>query len=383
MSLADLSNLPPAELDRVRAAGAIGLPRDRSVALLRHDDVTDALGNPELVARHRFRTTIRLYGGSTVIDSDGPDHRRQRKPLVRGLMDSMEVFLDTGAIDTIAAKAVADLRSLPAPELVRNLAVRVVTEAMARMTGLLPEESLHLYTLHRPVVRFLAGDPAAFAAARANLEDVLDIYARRRPEGTERAAPMARALDEALFDNSLSEPEFSRNRILLFMGGTETTVCAISNVIWLLATDKSLLGRLRKSSHEELKAAVAEILRVQPPMFSITKFAARPLEFSGVPVETGAAIHLCLAAACWDPDRFPEPRSVKLMRSASTNLMFGHGVHFCPGAALAGLEIMAVLRALIREVRAIRLLGDPPPSISGTMFRTPGTLRAAFDWAAR
>ena len=163
-------------------------------------------------------------------------------------MASMEEFVASGEIDSIAARAVAELRGLRAPDLVRDLAVRVVTEVMARMTGLLPAESLHLYWLHRPIVRFLAGDASATAAASANLEDALDLYARREPPGTEPGAPLVRTLHDAVRDNSLSGPEFRRNRILLFMGGTETVVCALSNTLWTIATDSRSICRLRESN---------------------------------------------------------------------------------------------------------------------------------------
>lgn len=383
LSLTELSELSPGELDDIRAAaGAISLPRERSVVVLRHDDVIDALANPQLGVRHRFRTTIRLYGGSTVIDTDGPDHRRQRKPVVRGLMASLEAFTASGGIDEIAARAVADLRKVPVPELVDSVAVRVVTEVMAVMTGLSPEEALRLHMLHRPIVGFLAGDGSEFTAARANLADALDLYAHRKPAVEMPDAHLARALERAVLDGTLSEPEFRRNRILLFMGGTETTVCAVSNVLWMVATNKGLLGRLRGLNASELKSAVAEMLRLQPPMFSLARFAVRALDIRGIPVKDGTAVHLCLASACRDPLRFENPGRLWLTRPTPTNLIFGHGVHFCPGAAIANLEIMAILRALIREARDIRLVDDPPPPVSGTMFRLPRTLKASVDWAA-
>ena len=84
-SLAELSRLPYSDLGRIQAeAGALGRPRDRSVAVLRYDDVTAAFANPGLMLRHRFRATHRLFG-PTILDTDGPDHRRQRTPVVRGL----------------------------------------------------------------------------------------------------------------------------------------------------------------------------------------------------------------------------------------------------------------------------------------------------------
>ena len=380
-SLTELSSLPFPDIERILAdTGALRLPHDRSVAVFRHDDVAAGLANPELTVRHRFRTTMRLFG-PTIIDRDGPDHLRQRRPVVRGMVDGRAEFLDTGIIDEIAARAVANLRGRPTFELIGDFAVRVVTEVIANLTGLSPAEALHLYTLYRPVVRAASGDESAFEEARANLLDALEIYANQDRLATGCSAPITHALEQAVIDNRLSEPELNRNRLLIYLGGTETTVGAISNILWMLATDRGLLLRLRKLGPGQFDAAVAELLRCQPPMFSIIRFAATSLDICGISVDAGTPVHLCLAVACRDPARFPDPHRPILTRPNSTNLMFGHGSHFCPGAAIANLELRAALRALMNEVHGIRLLDDPPPAIEGDTFRNPRTLNASLDWA--
>ena len=103
-SLAELSSLPKLVLTHIQAeAGTLRLPHDRSVAVLRYDDVADALSNPELTVRHRFRATLRLFG-PTIFDTDGCDQRRQRSPVVRGLTNGKTELIDTGKIDEIAAR---------------------------------------------------------------------------------------------------------------------------------------------------------------------------------------------------------------------------------------------------------------------------------------
>ena len=81
-SLAELSRLPQSALGHLQGAeGALRLPHDRSVAVLRYDDVAAALSNPELTVRTRFRPTLRLFG-PTIFDTDGCEHRRQWPPAV-------------------------------------------------------------------------------------------------------------------------------------------------------------------------------------------------------------------------------------------------------------------------------------------------------------
>ena len=383
-SLAELSRLPHSALGHLQAAeGALRLPHDRSVAVLRYDNVAAALSNPELTVRHRFRPTLRLFG-PTIFDTDGCEHRRQRPPVVRGLADGKSELVDTGRIDEIAARALASLRGRPAVELTGDLAVRIVTEVMAHLTGLTTEESLHLYRLYRPVEKVMSGDASAFEEARANLVDALDVYARRnRLPAAGHSAPLTRALNDAVTKDTLTAPELDRHQVILFLAGVETTICAISNVLWMLVTDKRLLRRLRELSPEQLEGAVAELLRCQSPLFSTVRFAVSSLDICGVAVEAGTPVNLCLAAACWDRDRFSDPHTPILTRPGPTNLMFGRGSsHVCPGMVLAKQEIKATLRALTREVDDLHSLDGPPPPIEGHVFRRPSALDASIDWAA-
>ena len=377
LSLNELSNLSFSDLGCIQAeAGALRLPNDKSVAVLRYLDVIDGFTNPGLTVRHRFRASLLLFG-PTIIELEGHDHHRQRAPVVKGLANGRAELLSARRIDEITAEAIGVLRSRRTAELVSGLCVPIATEVMAILTGLLPEESLHLYTLYRPVVEVVSGNASALEEAKANLLEAIDVYANRH-----RSGALSEALEKAVGENRLSAQELTRNRMMIFLAGTETTVCAISNMLWMLATDGELLRGLRKLEPERLDAAVAELLRYQPPIFSMPRFAVGPLDICGISVKAGTPVHLCLAATCRDPHKFPEPHRLDLMRPGSTNLMFGHGDHFCPGAAIAKDEAKAVLRALMNEVHGIRLLDNPPPSIRGNLFRTPQNLNASIDWAA-
>lgn len=379
-SLVELSHLPISDLSRIQAkSGALELPLDKSVAILRYDDVVSAFANPELTVRHRFRATLRLFG-PTIFDTDGRDHRRQKIPVVRGLVDGKTELIDTSKIDQIAARAVANLRDWPVVELIGDLAVRIVTEVMAHLTGLSPEESLHLYGLYRPVEKAMSGDASTFKEARTNLLEALDVYTvQRHRQETKHSAPLTRALDSAVANGRLNTSELDSHQIILFLAGVESTVCAISNVLWMLVTDGKLLRRLRELGSDQLESAVAELLRFQPPLFSTVRFAVSSLDIRGIAVTAGTPVHLCLAPACRDPKKFPAPHRLDLTRPTSTNLMFGHGIHFCAGTAIAKEEVRATLDALISQVDIIRPLKEPSP-IKGHCFRMPRALKASIDW---
>jgi cytochrome P450 len=76
-----------------------------------------------------------------------------------------------------------------------------------------------------------------------------------------------------------------------------------------------------------------------------------------------------LGAANHDPDQFADPDTLDLTRTDNPHLSFGHGVHFCLGAALARLETQTAIGALLRHFPDFT--GDPYP----TCYRRSMVLR--------
>jgi cytochrome P450 len=92
--------------------------------------------------------------------------------------------------------------------------------------------------------------------------------------------------------------------------------------------------------------ALDESLRFDSPFQFTFREANRDVEVSGVTVPAGARILNMIGAANHDPAHFEHPDVFDITRKAA-HVGFGHGVHFCLGAALARLESSVALRALV------------------------------------
>jgi cytochrome P450 len=67
---------------------------------------------------------------------------------------------------------------------------------------------------------------------------------------------------------------------------------------------------------------------------------------------------LFFAAGNRDPAQYENPDAVDLERSSPRHhLAFGHGIHYCVGAALARIEARAVLKAVLAQTKDFAL--DP------------------------
>ena len=84
-------------------------------------------------------------------------------------------------------------------------------------------------------------------------------------------------------------------------------------------------------------AAIEELLRFEPPGPHVARSVVNDVTFHGQTVPAGSAMLLMLASANRDGRRFDDPDRFDIHRR-STHMTFGHGTHYCLGAALARME---------------------------------------------
>ena len=67
------------------------------------------------------------------------------------------------------------------------------------------------------------------------------------------------------------------------------------------------------------------------------------------------------ASANRDEAVFGDPDEFRLDRDPALNLLYGAGIHACPGAPLARLELEAIIQALLAGTRAIERVDGAAP----------------------
>jgi cytochrome P450 len=86
-----------------------------------------------------------------------------------------------------------------------------------------------------------------------------------------------------------------------------------------------------------IPGAIEELLRFEPPGPHVARHVAEDVEYHGRTIPAGSALLLMLASANRDERHFDEPDRFDIHRR-SNHMTFGHGTHYCLGAALARLE---------------------------------------------
>lgn len=224
--------------------------------------------------------------------------------------------------------------------------------------------------LHEPLRRWtrknhdatLSGDRAMMAAVALEFDHYIRTLLARRREAAE-AAPddvTARLMLERIGDRRLNDEEIVSILRNWTVGEVATIASSIGIVAHYLAGRPALQQRLREQP-SLLPAAIDEILRIHAPLIANSRVTTTAVEVSGRKIAAGERITLIWASANRDESVFGDPDEFRLDRPASENLLYGAGIHVCPGAPLARLELRIVIEEVLAHTRTFSLSADKPP----------------------
>ncbi|MEV6431480.1 cytochrome P450 [Nocardia sp. NPDC051463] len=153
----------------------------------------------------------------------------------------------------------------------------------------------------------------------------------------------------------LDQQELISMLFLLLAAGHETTVNLIGNAVLELLRDPPAAARLR-ADPSAIPAYIEEILRCQGPVHLATaRYTTAPITLGDQDIDAGEFIMISLAAANRDPERFAEPDRIDAERDDNRHIAFGHGIHYCLGAALARTEATVALTRLLARIPTMSL----------------------------
>jgi cytochrome P450 len=159
------------------------------------------------------------------------------------------------------------------------------------------------------------------------------------------------AVRRALDAGTLEEGEVLIILHTLLSAGGETTSSLVGNAVRLLADDQELQQLLRERP-KLIDTFVEEALRLESPFRQQMRSIPHDTTLGGVDIPSGATVVLLYGSANRDPAQFDRPDVLDLNRgSPRSHLAFGHGIHYCVGAALARIEARAVLTILLERTR--------------------------------
>ncbi len=104
------------------------------------------------------------------------------------------------------------------------------------------------------------------------------------------------------------------------------------------------------------------MIRWVTPVKEFMRTAQRDTVVRGVPIAAGESVLLSYPSGNRDEDVFADPFAFDVGRDPNRHVAFGHGVHFCLGAALARMEINSFFAELLPRLGSVELAGTPQHS---------------------
>jgi len=128
----------------------------------------------------------------------------------------------------------------------------------------------------------------------------------------------------------------ARIAAFLFAAGGDTTSRILATSLRILGEDADLQQQLRDDP-TRIPNFVEEVLRYEGAVKADHRLTRVSTTIGGVDIPAGSVVAVLLGAANRDPRRFDDPNAFVADRpNARAHVAFGHGVHTCPGAPLAG-----------------------------------------------
>ena len=341
--------------------------------LTRYSDVMSALRDPRLGREVRrvlppeafppSHDAFNPFGAAArrfMLFMDPPDHTRLRSLVSQAFTPQMIQRLRP-RIEEITNSLLDKVHSPGTMDIIADFAFPLPVTVIAEMLGVQAEDREQFKAWSNTIVGAMdlrQSREVVEQAGQATLAltgYLQAVVAERRHQRQEDIISDLIAAEEE--GSKLSEEELLSTCILLLIGGHETTVNLIGNGMLALLRHPDQMEQLR-SNPGLIQEAVEELLRYDSPVPMAFRLAFEDLELGGKPIRKGDSVGMVLAAANRDPEPFPDPDRLVITRTPNRQLAFGHGIHFCLGAALARLEGQIAINTLLRRMPYIQLQTD-------------------------
>ncbi|MCZ7415989.1 cytochrome P450 family protein [Streptomyces sp. WMMC897] len=325
------------------------------------DNVPDGLAPPslqELMKQAGINEDLYPYICDMMADRDPPRHTRLRKAVfhalaparVRAMRPRMEEMINE-SLDALPGHADED----GVVDLVEHWAQPMPVGMICELVGVPLED--------RPVWRewahgLMSHDPKALpAAAYPAIEYLHGLIERRRKEpADDLISTMIHAPNEN--GERLTDVETVGMVMALVTGSHENTAHLVANGTVGLLTHPDQMALLREDP-SLIADAVHEFQRwCSPPLRTRMRYVSEELELGGHRFQVGDQVSGVLVSANRDPRKFADPDRLDVARfrgQQAEHLSFGHGVHYCIGAALGLNEAEIAFKALLDRFPGLSL----------------------------
>lgn len=348
-------------------------------SVLRHADVLAVLDDHATFSnRVSARTSSRAAGVNAM---DPPDHAAHRAVVDRYFTTELVAAFE-GPLRAITREVLGQATSgRDRAEVMSEIAEPLAARAQCAYLGWPDETATALRTwADDSASATLARDRAELDRVAARFDRIIgDVLAHARSAGPDAPATLTmRLLGERVDGAALSDAQLVAMLRNWTAGEVGTIAAAIGIVIEGVARQPDVQSSLR-ARPDRRQDAMDELLRLQAPLIANRRQTTRPVELGGRLIPADAPVTILWPAAQRDPDAFPDATGFDPERDRGADLLYGRGIHACPGEGLARLELEVMLDELFRHLPAFRLASSGATSRAG--YPAGGFTAVHIEWA--
>lgn len=351
--------------DSMRAQCPVAWSDYQNWTLFKHADVMRVLED------HETFSSAASSHLSVPNGMDPPDHTPYRR-LIEPYFSSQAVSKFEPICRNIARNLVNSLPEGQPFDVVERLSQAFALQIQCTFMGW-PE------SLHEPLRKWvqknhratLASDRQAMAEVAQEFDGyVHGLLETRRQAGADAPVDVTTSLmQETVNGRPMTDEELTSLLRNWTVGELSTISSSVSILLNYLSEHPDLRRRLA-SNTRELSDAIDEILRMDAPLMSNRRITTREVEIGGRRIPAGEKITILWASANRDEAVFGEPDAFCPHNNSGHNFLYGAGIHVCPGAPLARMELRVLLEECLASIDTLEpAAGDQP---ARALFPTGG-----------
>ena len=314
-------------------------------ALSRYGDVVEASQQPQVFSSVEGTTVERINTRGMLpmmIHMDPPEHDVNRRLVSRAFTPRSVAALEPFVRETAQAY-LAPLADAGGGDFVEQFSALLPMDVIMELIGVpRPDRNDLRRKMDTALERseeppYITDDAILAMAAMSEYWAALLEEKRRAPDEGLMSRLCEAEVTEGGETSRLSDQEVIGFCSLIGMAGTETLTKLLANAVVLFHRWPDQWEELR-ADPSLAAGAVEESLRYWAPSQYQGRVLTRDVEVHGTVMAEGSRVLLVTGAANRDEREYEDPDRFDIGRAQHLAAGFGHGVHFCLGAALARLE---------------------------------------------
>lgn len=328
-------------------------------SLFRHEDVTHVI-----LDHNTFSSAVSQHL-SVPSGIDQPEHTVYRR-IIEPYFSTERMSAFEPVCGKIVLERVRDLSARGEVEFMAEVALPFAVQVQCAFLGWPP--TLHetlLQWMNKSQAATLAQDRKAMSEIAVEFESIIDdLLETRRAAGAGPESDLTAALmHEKVWGRPLSNEELA-SILRNWTAGEIGTISAAVGILAQYLAEHAEVQRKLRTQPSLLGPAIEEILRIHGPLVSNRRVTTRPVEIGGRKIDAGERITLMWMSANRDERVFEEPDSFRIDRDRGKNLLWGAGIHVCPGAPLAQLEMKVFMEELLARTSTFETSAEKKPALA-------------------